>query len=326
MATGTMEAETQTKPKPKSKYYQLFAALAAPFDDDEVKINPRGLRYVTAQTVQNRLDDVLFPENWWAEYEFHPTLVACRLSIRLPDGTVLTKTNVGGYESRMEDPSDVGKTGVSDALKRAAVEFGVGRYFYRCGVPVNCQFKFSEPENLEDCFAKPQDPAELERARESEQEKAYEARSRKEQAEYRAERDGEAKAKEPAREPDGRSERPRGESQGQDRGSQRGRGQDDSRGSRNGYSGNGQSSRSGGNGSGGGGGKPFGPPRNGRQLCGWMGKQEQEHGQDVKKFLTEILKREGIVDQQGKPIMMINLNDADAVWVYEQVDGEFNRR
>jgi hypothetical protein len=51
-----------------TQHSDLFAALAAPFDPDEVKLRAqagRQLHYVTARTVMNRLDDVLGPENWW---------------------------------------------------------------------------------------------------------------------------------------------------------------------------------------------------------------------------------------------------------------------
>jgi hypothetical protein len=51
-----------------TQHPDLFAALAAAFDPDEVKHRSQGgrqLEYVTARTVMNRLDDVLGPENWW---------------------------------------------------------------------------------------------------------------------------------------------------------------------------------------------------------------------------------------------------------------------
>jgi hypothetical protein len=60
--------------------------------------------------------------------------VICRLTIRLPDGMVLTKSDAGGYAG-MADPGDDDKSGFADAFKRAAVKFGVGRYLYRDGIP-----------------------------------------------------------------------------------------------------------------------------------------------------------------------------------------------
>jgi hypothetical protein len=124
-----------------TRYLELFSALAAPFPEEEVKVFPpsagkmAGKRYVTARTVQNRLDDVLGPESWWDDYR--PTgrheSQHCRLTIRLPDGSILTKSDAGG-ESAVLDDENGPKAVVSDALKRAAVKFGIGREFYGDGV------------------------------------------------------------------------------------------------------------------------------------------------------------------------------------------------
>jgi hypothetical protein len=115
----------------------LFAALAAPFAKGEVKSRPQGkvkLRYITARTAMNRLDEVLGPENWWDAYRAEENSVVCTLSVRLPDGQVLTKCDAGGYAG-MSDQGDDDKSGYSDAFKRACVKFGIGRYLYRDGVP-----------------------------------------------------------------------------------------------------------------------------------------------------------------------------------------------
>ena len=45
----------------------------------------------------NRLDNVLGPENWWDEYVPGENSVLCRLTVRLPDGSTLTKADAGGY-------------------------------------------------------------------------------------------------------------------------------------------------------------------------------------------------------------------------------------
>jgi hypothetical protein len=119
------------------QHLELFAALAAPFTHDEVRVRPQGTRqiqYITARTVMNRLDDVLGPAGWWDEYVPQENSVICKLTIRLPDGTILTKSDAGGYAG-MSDSGDDDKSGFSDAFKRAAVKFGIGRYLYRDGVP-----------------------------------------------------------------------------------------------------------------------------------------------------------------------------------------------
>jgi hypothetical protein len=121
-----------------TQHPDLFAALAAPFEPQDVKTRSqqgRQLQYVTARTVMNRLDTVLGPENWWDEYVPSQNSVLCRLTVRLPDGTILTKCDAGGYAG-MADSGDDDKSGYSDAFKRAAVKFGVARYLYRDGIAV----------------------------------------------------------------------------------------------------------------------------------------------------------------------------------------------
>lgn len=120
-----------------TKFPEFFSMLAAEFGDDEVKLLPKGgrkIRYVTARSVMNRLDFVAGPEGWWDDYTPGDTSVLCRLTIRLPDGSTLTKADAGGYAG-MADAGDDDKSGYSDALKRAAAKFGVGRYLYGDGVP-----------------------------------------------------------------------------------------------------------------------------------------------------------------------------------------------
>lgn len=121
-----------------TQHPDLFAALAAPFESHELKTRSqqgRQLHYITARTAMNRLDSVLGPENWTDGYEpFRTAGVKCILTITLPDGRTVVKTGLGGV-SDMHDESDDDKSGESDALKRAAVKFGVARYLYRDGVP-----------------------------------------------------------------------------------------------------------------------------------------------------------------------------------------------
>ncbi|MEO6811778.1 MAG: Rad52/Rad22 family DNA repair protein [Isosphaeraceae bacterium] len=121
-----------------TQYPDLFAALAAPFEAHEVKLRSapggRQLHYITARTAMNRLDSVLGPENWWDEFSPLENSVICKLTVRLPDGSTVTKSDAGGYAG-MSDSGDDDKSGFSDAFKRAAAKFGVARYLYRDGVP-----------------------------------------------------------------------------------------------------------------------------------------------------------------------------------------------
>ncbi|MGH7170216.1 MAG: Rad52/Rad22 family DNA repair protein [Gemmataceae bacterium] len=117
---------------------ELTAALAAPFDSRQVRFKPAvvtgnralALAYVDARVIQDRLDDVLGVTGWQDEYECLPDgSVVCRLRLRLGDEWI-TKMDVGG-QSAQPDEGDRRKAAFSDALKRAAVKFGIGRYLYR---------------------------------------------------------------------------------------------------------------------------------------------------------------------------------------------------
>jgi hypothetical protein len=117
---------------------ELTDALAAPFEPREVKFKPAvvsghralALAYVDARAIQDRLDEVLGVTGWQDEYECLPDgSVVCRLRLRLGDEWI-TKMDVGG-QSEQPDEGDRRKAAFSDALKRAAVKFGIGRYLYR---------------------------------------------------------------------------------------------------------------------------------------------------------------------------------------------------
>jgi hypothetical protein len=116
----------------------LMAALAAAFDPSEVKFKPGAvsgnralaLAYVDTRTVQDRLDEVLGIDGWQDTYTPLPDgSVVCELRCRI-GGEWIVKTDVGGA-SEQPDAGDRIKAAFSDALKRAAVKFGIGRYLYR---------------------------------------------------------------------------------------------------------------------------------------------------------------------------------------------------
>jgi hypothetical protein len=116
----------------------LTTALAAPFEPKDVKFKPQmvknnrclAMAYIDARLIQDRLDDVLGAENWEDAYKLLPDgSVMCRLRVKLGDRWI-TKTDVGS-PSEQPDSGDRLKAAVSDALKRAAVKYGIGRYLYR---------------------------------------------------------------------------------------------------------------------------------------------------------------------------------------------------
>lgn len=111
--------------------------LHAPFPPNEIewrvgstnadKSKGLALAYLTARHVMERLDEVCGVGNWQDRYEFHGKRTVCYLSIRI-DGEWVTKAD-GAGDSEVEAE----KGAISDALKRAAVKWGIGRYLYSLG-------------------------------------------------------------------------------------------------------------------------------------------------------------------------------------------------
>jgi hypothetical protein len=114
--------------------------LAAPFAASEVRFKPQSvsgnralaIAYVDARVVLDRLDAVLGPDGWQDEYDVLPGgAVVCKLRCKI-GGQWVVKCDVGA-PSEQPDDGDKMKAAFSDALKRAAVKFGIGRYLYRLG-------------------------------------------------------------------------------------------------------------------------------------------------------------------------------------------------
>jgi hypothetical protein len=86
--------------------------------------------YIDARAVQDRLDVVFGVDGWQDRYVLLPDGSAvCRLRCRIGERWVV-KSDVGS-PSEQPDEGDRHKAAFSDALKRAAVKFGIGRYLYR---------------------------------------------------------------------------------------------------------------------------------------------------------------------------------------------------
>lgn len=111
----------------------IFEQLKRPFPASRVhwrvgrKSNQRAmvLAYIDARDVMQRLDDVMGPGEWQAEY-LPPTngIVICRMGLNI-NGEWIWKAN-GAGETQVEGE----KGSCSDAFKRAAVLWGIGRYLY----------------------------------------------------------------------------------------------------------------------------------------------------------------------------------------------------
>jgi hypothetical protein len=82
------------------------------------------LVYVTNRAIQNRLDDIFGPFAWRNEYKEWKGGQLCGISI-LHEGEWITKWD-GAEDSQIESL----KGGLSDSMKRCAVQWGIGRYLY----------------------------------------------------------------------------------------------------------------------------------------------------------------------------------------------------
>ena len=127
-----------------SKDYD-WDALAVDFPQEVIKSRPVGsgvnADYITSRTVMYRLDEIIGPANWQDTYEMgEKGTWVCTLSI-LINGVWVGKSGAGVNRaltekekgSKFEDEAmrkNI-KGGASDAFKRAAVKWGIGRHLYQ---------------------------------------------------------------------------------------------------------------------------------------------------------------------------------------------------
>jgi len=121
--------------------------FTAPFEPGDIefragstngdKTKALALAYITSRAVMDRLDQVVGPENWRDQYRAGPSGgVLCGISIRINDEWVCK------YDGAENTAFEAVKGGLSDAFKRAAVKWGIGRYLYSLpAVWVSCQVK-----------------------------------------------------------------------------------------------------------------------------------------------------------------------------------------
>ena len=96
----------------------------------ESKLRGIAVPYVTNRAIQARLDDVVGPDGWYNEYKpWHKAgqkeAQICGISIYFPEKGFITKWD-GAEDSDIEPV----KGGLSDSMKRAAVQWGIGRVLY----------------------------------------------------------------------------------------------------------------------------------------------------------------------------------------------------
>ena len=119
----------------------LGELLAAPFEhsdiewrlqwNDDEKGSGLAVPYVTNRAIQNRLDKVLGVGGWRNEYipwhnDGKKSSQICGISIYFEERREWITKHDGAEDSDIEPV----KGGLSDSMKRAAVQWGIGRYLY----------------------------------------------------------------------------------------------------------------------------------------------------------------------------------------------------
>ena len=147
---------SSTRPacRPSMKAKDVLEALAKPFHPSLVRWRVpentigtrlrdkrrfgRALAYLDARAVVDRLNEVM-GGNWSSSLtpvteDGQVTGFLCALTLTFPDGTSATRTDIGHVDLNLSGDMAL-KAGASDALRRAAVLFGVGQYLYSLEMP-----------------------------------------------------------------------------------------------------------------------------------------------------------------------------------------------
>ena len=115
----------------------IMEKLQAPFTPEDVewrvdryarisgKVYVTVLPYITSRAIQNRLDEVFGPFGWKNEFVEWKEGQVCGISVKHGDEWI-TKWD-GADCTKIEKI----KGGLSGAMKRAAVQWGIGRYLYK---------------------------------------------------------------------------------------------------------------------------------------------------------------------------------------------------
>ena len=120
--------------------------------------------YISNRAIMDRLDAVVGPENWRNEFKPGPGGgIVCGLSVRVvredggsgggPSAEWVTK-----WDGADNTDIEAVKGGLSNAMRRAAVHWGIGRYLYDLPsqwVPVDDYGKFVQPPRVPSAFLPP---------------------------------------------------------------------------------------------------------------------------------------------------------------------------
>jgi hypothetical protein len=111
----------------------IYKALKRPFHEKRIswrvgattsdKTKGIALAYIDARDVMNRFDDV-FGLDWQCKYSHAEAKTICEIGVNIEGKWIWRSGGAGDTDVEAE------KGAISDAFKRAAVLFGVGRYLY----------------------------------------------------------------------------------------------------------------------------------------------------------------------------------------------------
>jgi hypothetical protein len=114
---------------------QIFDALSAPFPAESIdwrvgattqdKKKGMALAYIDARVVMDRFDTICGPDGWANNYTPAGNMLICNIGVQMPGGSWVYKSDGAGATD-----VEASKGMASDAFKRAAVRWGVGRYLY----------------------------------------------------------------------------------------------------------------------------------------------------------------------------------------------------
>jgi hypothetical protein len=118
---------------------EIFDRLSAPFMPEEIdwrvgstngdKTKGMALAYMDARAVMDRLDNSCGPQNWQCQYTQAGSIMICAIGVCFDGSWVWKQDGAGATDFEGE------KGAMSDAFKRAAVRWGVGRYLYDIKAP-----------------------------------------------------------------------------------------------------------------------------------------------------------------------------------------------
>lgn len=126
---------------------EIMKKLQEPFDPQDIewrvgstsgdKTKGIALAYVTNRAIMNRLDELFGPFGWRNEFkEWKNNSQLCGISIKF-ENEWITK-----WDGADDSQTEAVKGGLSDAMKRAGYQWGIGRYLYNLEnqwVPIKAQ-------------------------------------------------------------------------------------------------------------------------------------------------------------------------------------------